>query len=48
MLLEAGGLGTVYSDMVSNFSSDAPTLLSMANFSSIKDFFLSYALELGV
>jgi Na+/proline symporter len=48
LLFEAGGPGTVYTNMVQNLGSDAPTFLSMANFAPIEDFFLPYALGLGV
>ncbi|WP_136590203.1 sodium:solute symporter family protein [Salinigranum halophilum] len=48
LLFEAGGPGVVYTNMVQNLGSDASSFLSMANFAPIEDFFLPYALGLGV
>lgn len=48
LLLEVGGPGQVYEQMVANLGSKAPSFLSMANFSAIEGLFLPYALGLGV
>lgn len=48
LLFEAGGPSVVYGNIVSNLGGDASTFLSMANFAPVEDFFLPYALGLGV
>nr|WP_305882984.1 Na+:solute symporter [Halobellus rarus] len=48
LLLETGGPGQVYEQMVANLGSQASSFLSMANFNAIEDLFLPYALGLGV
>jgi len=47
-VFEVGGPSIVYQDMVANLGDQADTYLSMANFAPIEDFFLPYALGLGV
>jgi len=46
--LTAGGPAVVYENMVANLGSDAPAYLGMRNFAPVEDFFLPYALGLGV
>ena len=48
LVFVAGGPGAVYENMVTNLGDQASTYLSMANFGPIQDFFLPYALGLGV
>lgn len=48
LLFTAGGPNVVYSNMVTNLGDDAAMFLSMQNFAPIGDFFLPYALGLGV
>jgi len=48
LLFTAGGPAIVYEDMVANLGEDASVYLSMQNFEPIGDFFLPYALGLGV
>lgn len=48
LLFTAGGPGVVYSNMVENLGGDASLFLSFQNFAPIDDFFLPYALGLGV
>jgi len=48
LLFTAGGSGEVYQGMVSNLGEESSTFLSMQNFEPIGDFFLPYALGLGV
>ncbi|ELY94363.1 Na+/solute symporter [Natrialba chahannaoensis JCM 10990] len=48
LLFEAGGPGLVYEDMISNLGEEASVYLSMQHFDPIGDFFLPYALGLGV
>lgn len=48
LLFEAGGPGVVYQNMVGNLGDQAGAYLSMANFAPAEDFFLPYALGLGV
>jgi Na+/proline symporter len=48
LLFEAGGPRVVYTNMVENLGPDASTYLSMANVAPVEEFFLPYALGLGV
>ncbi|SEG51545.1 sodium:solute symporter family transporter [Halobellus limi] len=48
LLLETGGPGQVYDQMVANLGSQASSFLSMANLNAIEGLFLPYALGLGV
>lgn len=48
LVFEVGGPSVVYQDMVTNLGDQSSTFLSMANFAPIEDFFLPYALGLGV
>lgn len=48
LVFQVGGPSVVYQDMVANLGDQAGTFLSMANFAPIEDFFLPYALGLGV
>lgn len=48
LLFTAGGPAAVYDGMVANLGADASTYLSMQNFDPAADFFLPYALGLGV
>ena len=48
LVFTVGGPSVVYQDMVTNLGDQSATFLSMANFAPIEDFFLPYALGLGV
>lgn len=48
LVFEVGGPSVVYQDMVANLGESADSYLSMTNFAPIEDFFLPYALGLGV
>lgn len=48
LMFVAGGPGAVYQNMVANLGDQASTYLSMQNFAPAEDFFLPYALGLGV
>ena len=48
LLFTAGGPNVVYTNMVENLGADASLYLSFQNFAPIDDFFLPYALGLGV
>jgi Na+/proline symporter len=48
LVFEAGGPNAIYTNMTENLGEQAATYLSMANFAPIEDFFLPYALGLGV
>ncbi len=48
LVVEVGGLDAVYTKMVSNLGDKASSYLSMAHFAPAQDFFLPYALGLGV
>lgn len=48
LMFAVGGPGAVYQNMVSNLGDQASTYLSMQNFAPAEDFFLPYALGLGV
>jgi len=48
LVFEVGGPSVVYQDMVANLGDQSAAYLSMANFGPIEDFFLPYALGLGV
>ena len=48
LVFEVGGPSIVYQDMVTNLGDQSGAFLSMANFGPIEDFFLPYALGLGV
>lgn len=48
LVYSVGGPSVVYQDMVTNLGDQSAAFLSMANFAPIEDFFLPYALGLGV
>lgn len=48
LVFSAGGPSVVYNGMVTNLGDDAGVYLSMQNFAPVQDFFLPYALGLGV
>lgn len=48
LMFTVGGPGAVYENMVTNLGDQASTYLSMQNFAPVEDFFLPYALGLGV
>jgi Na+/proline symporter len=48
LVFQVGGPSVVYQDMVANLGDQSASFLSMANFAPIQDFFLPYALGLGV
>lgn len=48
LVMESGGPGAVYANMTNNLGDQASAYLSMANFAPVEDFFLPYALGLGV
>lgn len=48
LLFTAGGPNAVYANMIDNLGAEASVFLSMQNFAPMDDFFLPYALGLGV